>query len=45
MIKNRKRIVSILLIIISIISIEINSYAHSGRTDANGGHRDNQNKS
>lgn len=35
----------IILIILTICSMGINSYAHSGRTDANGGHRDNKNKS
>lgn len=43
--KNKYSIVSILLIILSIASIGINAYAHSGRTGANGGHRDNKNKS
>ncbi len=43
--KNKFKIISILLIILSIVSIGINGYAHSGRTDANGGHRDNKNKS
>ena len=40
-----KKIVSILIIILTILSIQINVYSHSGRTDANGGHRDNKNKS
>ena len=43
--KNRKKIISILLIILSIISIGANAYAHSGRTDSNGGHKDNKNAS
>lgn len=43
--KNKAKIVSISLIILSIISIGINTYSHSGRTDANGGHKDNKNKS
>ena len=43
--KNKTKIIYILLIILSIISIGVNAYAHSGRTDSNGGHRDNQNKS
>lgn len=34
-----------LLLILSIILITTNVYSHSGRTDANGGHKDNQNKS
>ena len=40
-----KKIVSALIIILSILSIQISVYSHSGRTDANGGHKDNQNKS
>ena len=43
--KSKTKIISILLTITSIISIGANSYAHSGRTDANGGHKDNKNKS
>lgn len=43
--KNKGKIVFILLTILSVLSIGINSYAHSGRTDASGGHKDNQNKS
>ena len=43
--KNKKKIISILLIILSIISIGVNAYAHSGRTDSGGGHKDNNNKS
>ena len=43
--KNKKRPISILLIILSIISIGVNAYAHSGRTDSSGGHKDNNNKS
>ena len=43
--KHRTKIVSILVITLAIISIGLTTYGHSGRTDANGGHRDNQNKS
>lgn len=44
--KNRKKkIISNLLIVLIIISIGTSVYAHSGRTDSNGGHRDNKNKS
>lgn len=43
--KNKVKIVSILLIALSVTSIGINSYAHSGRTDSRGGHKDNNNKS
>ena len=42
--KNKKKIISILLIILSIISIGVNAYAHSGRTDSSGGHKDNDDK-
>ena len=42
---SKKRPISILLIILSIISIGVNAYAHSGRTDSSGGHKDNNNKS
>lgn len=34
-----------ILILLLIISIPLTSAAHSGRTDGNGGHRDNKNKS
>ena len=40
-----KKIVSVLIVILSILSIQISVYSHSGRTDANGGHKDNKNKS
>ena len=43
--RNKGKIIINLLIAMSVISISINAYAHSGRTDANGGHRDNKNKS
>lgn len=43
--KNKKKIMLIILMIFSIISIGLNAYGHSGRTDANGGHKDNKNKS
>lgn len=43
--KNKLKIISILLIALSIISIGVNVYGHSGRTDSNGGHKDNKNKS
>ena len=35
----------VIITILSICLLTINSYAHSGRTDANGGHKDNKNKS
>lgn len=37
-------IVSILLVFCLIFSSTISSYAHSGRTDSSGGHKDNKNK-
>ena len=43
--KNNKKTISILLTILTIISIGVNSYAHSGKTDSSGGHKDNNNKS
>lgn len=43
--KNKGKIISILLIALSVISIGITTYAHSGRTDSSGGHKDNKNKS
>lgn len=43
--KNKGKIISILLIALSVISIGITTYAHSGKTDSSGGHKDNKNKS
>ena len=43
--KNNKKTISILLTVLTIISIGVNSYAHSGKTDSSGGHKDNNNKS
>ncbi len=43
--KNKVKIITILLTVFSILSIFTNAYAHSGRTDASGGHKDNKNKS
>lgn len=43
--KHRTKRVSILIITLVIISMGLTAYGHSGRTDTNGGHRDNQNKS
>ena len=40
---NKKgKIISVFLIIISLINININLYAHSGRTDSSGGIRNNK---
>lgn len=38
--KSKKKIILILLTILMVITIGTNIYAHSGRTDANGGHKD-----
>ncbi len=43
--KNKIKIILSLLIALNIILIGINAYAHSGRTDSSGGHKDNENKS
>lgn len=42
---NRTKIISILLIVLSVILMGVNVYAHSGKTDSRGGHKDNKNKS
>lgn len=43
--KSNKKVISILLIILTIRLTNVSVYAHQGRTDAQGGHRDNKNKS
>lgn len=43
--KNKKKIISILVTILMVVSIGVNVYGHSGRTDSSGGHKDNKNKS
>ena len=43
--KNKGKILWIFLIVLSLISIQINAYAHSGKTDSSGGHKDNKNES
>lgn len=43
--KNRGKKIGILLLVFILLAITLNSYAHSGRTDVNGGHKDNKNKS
>ena len=43
--KRKGKFIFILCLIFSVISIGVSCYAHSGRTDSNGGHRDNKNKS
>ena len=43
--KSKGKIVSILIISLGLIALGLNTYAHSGRTDSSGGHRDNKNRS
>ena len=43
--KNKKKIVASILIFAVIAIMSGSAYGHSGRTDSNGGHKDNQNKS
>lgn len=42
---NKKKWEVLLITILTILCIGANVYAHSGRTDSRGGHRDNKNKS
>jgi len=42
---NSKKVLTIIAIICLIIAMSGNCFAHSGRTDSSGGHKDNQNKS
>ena len=41
----KKRIFSILTVCFVIMSLSLSAFAHSGRTDSSGGHKDNKNKS
>ena len=41
----KKRIFSILTICMIIMSMSMSAFAHSGKTDSSGGHKDNKNKS
>ncbi len=43
--KNRRKVILILVVILSIFSVGATTYAHPGRTDSNGGHKDNKNRS
>lgn len=43
--KSNKKIILMLLNILIICSISAGAYAHQGKTDANGGHKDKNNKS
>ncbi len=40
-----KKVISILTICLLLITMPISAFAHSGRTDSSGGHKDNKNKS
>lgn len=39
------KLATVLTVVISIVCVSLNLYAHSGRTDSSGGHKDNKNKS
>lgn len=41
----KKRVFSIITICLMIISLSLSAFAHGGRTDGSGGHKDNKNKS
>lgn len=41
----KKIFFNVIMIILIILSLSLKCFAHSGRTDANGGHKDNKNKS
>lgn len=43
--KNGLKKVATIILILGTLFINSGTYAHSGRTDSNGGHRDNNNKS
>lgn len=44
--KRKERVLKVIVIVgIILLSFQTEMYAHSGKTDANGGHRDNKNKS
>ena len=43
--KKTKRIITLFTMMIMLVAFPLNAFAHSGRTDSNGGHRDNKNKS
>jgi len=43
--KLMKKMIVVLFIIINLVFISTQVYSHSGRTDANGGHKDNKNVS
>ena len=41
----KRRFLSIIFTIIVVFSLSLSAFAHSGRTDSSGGHKDNKNKS
>lgn len=41
----RKKIFSVLTVCLMIMSLSLSAFAHGGRTDGSGGHKDNKNKS
>ena len=41
----KKRVFSIITICLMILSLSLSAFAHGGRTDSSGGHKDNRNKS
>ena len=41
----KKRVFSVLTICLMIVSLSLSAFAHGGRTDSSGGHKDNKNKS
>ena len=43
--KRKRNLLIMLMLTITLISVCTNSYAHPGKTDSKGGHKDNQNKS
>ena len=43
--KKLGKITTMLFVVITMMCVSLNAYAHSGRTDSSGGHRDNKNKS
>ncbi len=40
--KNRGKLITIIFLL-SFICVQLTTFAHSGRTDSRGGHRDNKN--
>ena len=41
----KKRVFSIITICLMVVSLSLSAFAHGGRTDSSGGHKDNKNKS